>query len=194
MCRFGTCLPALLQGEWQTEIDRSLEAGHTPILDLGENSQPLGTLPVLAALRAFVAHRADVTAPILLAGGDPGLWLALFMQARSPELLRRSPDPTVVFAGADLVTYLASQTTIQPERLWEAAQTPNATPAAMAPLFALALPASAPMAWESLPFRLTAGASAQRSANRALVTTTETWTGWLAIAIALGLIFSALLT
>lgn len=194
MSIFWTRLPAVIQGEWQTEIDRSLEAGQAPVLNLGENSQPLGTLPLLAALRAFVTQRADVTAPLILAGGDPGLWLALFMQARSPELLRRSPDPTVVFAGADLVTYLASQTTLQPEHLWETAQTPNATPAAMTPLFAPALPASVPPAWESLPFSLTAGASAQRSAHRAPVTNTETWTGWLAIALALGLILSALLT
>src|SRR6476619_3449187 len=69
-----------LQRDWRTEIDTSLEAGQTPLLDLGSSQQMLRGLPILMALRTFAARRVDVAAPNLLIGGNPVMWLVCLMQ------------------------------------------------------------------------------------------------------------------
>lgn len=184
-----------IQRDWQTELDTSLEAGQTPLLDLGSSQQMLRGLPVLAALRTFVTQRRDVTAPILLIGGNAALWLALLFQVRSPAETRRSPEPTIVFAGADLPTYMASLTTLTPERSPETALMPHATPPMLRPLFVPFTPAQMASPWESLALGLAEEAQATNAvALRSGAMQNDEWLSWLAIGLVVILLLLALVT
>jgi len=181
-----------LRQDWQTTIDASLEAGQIPVLDLGSSQQMLQGLPVLAALRTFATQRVDVAAPTLLLGGDAALWLAILMDVRSPGEMRRAPEPTIAFAGPDVATYLASLTTLTPERPPEAALLPQATPPMMRPLFLPTAAAQRVLPWETLPFAVTTEAQAI-AASQSTPANRDAWLSWLAIGLVVLLLLAALI-
>lgn len=182
-----------LHQDWRTTIDASLEAGQIPGLDLGSSQQMLQGLPVLAALRTFATQRVDVTAPTLLLGGDAALWLAFLMYVRSPSEMHRSPEPTIVFAGPDVATYLASLTTLTSERTPEAALLPQATPPWVRPLFLPAAAAQMVLPWETLPFAVTAEAQTAAAPQTSAANRDE-WLSWFAIGLVVLLLLAALIT
>ncbi|MFN8488544.1 MAG: hypothetical protein U0350_13170 [Caldilineaceae bacterium] len=182
-----------LRQDWQTTIDASLEAGQSPVLDLGSSQQMLQGLPVLAALRSFAVQRVDVATPTLLIGGDAAVWLALLLQVRSPSEMRRSPEPALVFAGPDVATYLASLTTLTPERPPEAVLLPRATPPAVRPLLLPPAAAQLVLPWETLPFAVTAEAQAT-AAPPTVAANRDKWLGWCAIGLVVLLLLAALAT
>lgn len=135
----------------QTKIERNLEMGQQPLLNLGISQTVLDNLQAWSALQELAATRADMTRPILLAGGQSATWLATLLHARldAPE---RSPNLFVAYAGPDQSTYMAIQTTHYPQSTALSQTRPASLPPALINTFApLAQPAVAPP-WSALPF------------------------------------------
>ncbi len=95
---------------WEADIETHLEADQTPTLHLGIEHQLLHSAPGLLALQALAAARADITAPVVVAGGASPLWLGALMHGERGGGLDASPDMSVVYAGSDAATYMASRT------------------------------------------------------------------------------------
>ncbi|CAN5784338.1 hypothetical protein BH10CHL1_BH10CHL1_22810 [soil metagenome] len=196
---FWNQAPIDISTEWQSEIEASLEAGGMPLLDLGSSTLSLDDLAMLAALRTFMDQRIDVTAPVMIAGGSSGSWLAALMQ-RSPNWGQRRPlSPTLVFAGADRATYLATLTTMLPERPAEINHRAHIAPANMAPLFTPYTQARMALPWDLLPFVVTEEALAgPRASDRPLADPIDAhpidlWVSGAAIGLVLLLILFALI-
>ncbi len=201
---FWNQAPVAIDIEWQSELEASLEAGRMPLLDLGSSHLLLDDLAMLAALRTFVAHRVDVMAPVMVAGGTSSLWLAVLMQMQPNTTLRQPLAPTVVFAGADRASYLATLTTLAPERPSEAERMPASAPANMLPLFTPYTQARPTLPWDALPFAVTEEAltsshvpGAQLTASGETIntgaTSLDTWVSWAMIGLTLLLVLLALI-
>jgi|GEM_PF-1632150 len=129
----------------QAKIERSLEMGQQPLINLGISQTVLDNLHAWSALQKLAATRTDMTRPILLTGGQSATWLATLLHTRqdAPE---RSPNLLVSYAGPDQTTYMAIQTTHYTQA------GPASLPPALINIFApLAQPAVAPL-WDRLPF------------------------------------------
>ena len=178
-------------------VDERLEAGQTPLLDLGAPPQPLTGLPALTALSRFAANRMDITAPVVITGGDGSLWVATLFHTlgEGSKLRPRSLRP--LDAGADGATMSATIAT-QNEPL---AHPPlRATQDSLAGLQRQMAPARQPAAAlhnEALPFLLTYPnidqLTAQSVAQSAGRSTTESWLANVGLALAFGLILIAIL-
>ncbi len=180
--------------EWQNAIEAELEAGRTPVLDIGASNLILDDLGMLTALRILVARRVDVTAPVIIAGGNSALWLAGLMQRPPNTALHRPLAPTIVFAGADRASYLATLTLFMPDRSAESGPRSQSAPASMAPLFTPYTQARAALPWDSLPFAVTEDAlAATRAPGSQRTAGLDLWVGWAAIGLTFLLILLALI-
>jgi len=191
--------PTQLYNKWQSEIEAGLEAGQTPVIDLGSGPLLFGVLPTLVALQYLAERRTDVTTPTLLVNGVNPLWTAALLQAGARPNGRGSPLPTVVFGGADMVTYMASLPTFKLEQPGNPLRAP-VTPVNMTPLFVPDVQASPLSPWAALPFAL-AGTIDNKQRNGAHlarvalpVVQIDEWTTWIGIAMSAALILLALLT
>jgi hypothetical protein len=191
--------PTQLYNKWQSEIEAGLEAGQTPVIDLGSGSLLFGILPTLVALQYLTARRTDVTTPTLLVNGVNPLWTAALLQAGAKPDGRGALLPTVVFGGADTITYMASLPTFKLERLGSPLRAP-VTPVNMTPLFVPDVQASPLSPWAALPFAL-AGTIDSKQRNDAHlarvappVVQIDDWTTWIGIAVSAALILLAFLT
>ncbi|MCX6044276.1 MAG: hypothetical protein NT075_04135 [Chloroflexi bacterium] len=196
---FWNQAPVAIDVAWQSEIEASLEAGWRPLLDLGSSQLSLEDVTMLTALRTFVDQRVDVSAPVMLAGGHSVLWLAVLMHQPSTAL-HQSLAPTLVFAGADRATYLATLTTLLPGQFAETERLAQSAPANMAALFTPYTQARTALPWDLLPFAVTEEALAgpRSSAEHQTVdspdaTRLEPWISWAAIGLTLLLVLFALI-
>lgn len=197
---FWNQAPVAIDVAWQSEIEASLEAGWRPLLDLGSSQLSLEDVTMLAALRTFIDQRVDVAAPVMLAGGHSVLWLAVLMHPPSTTAQRQALAPTLVFAGADRATYLATLTTLLPERFAETERLAQSAPANMTALFTPYTQARTALPWDLLPFAVTEEALAdpRSSAEHQTVdspdaTRLEPWISWAAIGLTLLLVLFALI-
>jgi hypothetical protein len=153
---------------WQYELDAKLEAGETPLLNVGMSNLPLGMAPGLLALQALIARRVDVAAPVIVAGGNSPAWLATLV-CRPRRASWQSPEPSVLFAGADAATYMATLSTLASETAAASARFGElSTPLALGASwqFAPQLHPGAPMSWDSLPFIACESSPARAMAHR----------------------------
>jgi hypothetical protein len=196
---FWNQAPVAINTAWQSEIEASLEAGRRPLLDLGSSQLSLDDVTMLAALRTFVDHRVDVSAPVMLAGGNSVLWLAVVMHQPATTVLRQPLAPTLVFAGADRATYLATLTTLLPERFAATERLAQSAPANMASLFTPYTQARTTLPWDLLPFAVTEEAlagprsSEHQTVNSLDATRLELWISWAAIGLTMLLVLFALI-
>jgi hypothetical protein len=177
-----------IHAAWQPEIEFAAEASSTPVLFCGGSAQVLDLLPALLAAGALAAARADLTAPLLPAGGPGPGWLALLLLERPAGAPPPSPDHATLFAGADQASVLASGQTAR-------------TPARFAPpmhdlgsgydaLLRPRLEPAAPPRLESLPFWLaTVPAPAVPTPGDAA---RAAWAAWAGVALALLMLVVAL--
>lgn len=177
---------------WDAEMAAKLEAGATPLMAAGAPTSLLPSLPALLAMQQSVRQRTDVTVPLLVAGGSSSAWAALFLAPQPVGDRPAAPEPAVIFAGADPVTYHASLGMIAadvatPLGMW-AGTTPD-----VASRFAPRLLPGAVANWESLPC-IEAGDRPALPADRPLPPDTLTdWIGGGVMLLALCLVLSALL-
>lgn len=192
--------PTQLYHKWQSEIEAGLEAGQTPVIDLGIGSLLLGSLPTLVALQYLAERRTDVTTPTLLTGAVNPLWPAVLLQARARLDGRGAPLPTVVFGGSDIVTYMASLPTLKLEQPCSPLRTAGVTPVNMTPLFVPDAQASSLAPWAVLPFALCETIEHRQRINATLthadprLRQADDWVTWSGIVMSAALILFALLT
>lgn len=173
---------------WQPEIEFAEEANSTPALYCAGSAQVLDSAPGLLAAEALAVARADLTAPVLLAGGPSPGWLALLFHARPADAPPLSPGCVTLFAGADAATLLASGQIARPRG-------PFAPPmhdlgSGYDALVRPRLEPGVPLRWEMLPFWLatlpTPAAPTPSDDAR------QEWLAWAAVALALIMLAAAL--
>ncbi len=106
---------------WQVAIERELEAGSQAMLGMELSPGILEGVVPLLALQILAERRTDPTRPLLIAGGTGPAWLAALLTP-PPRKQPASPTVNVLFAGADVATWLAGQ-----------ALTPGSRPRALRP-------------------------------------------------------------
>ncbi len=187
-------LAGTVRAEWQTEIDHRLETGAVPVLIAGAPNALLPMATTLLAYQALAAQRRDITTPLIIAGGNGGGWLGLLLPGLSAGKDAQSPAPTVIYAGADTATYLATLALVAP--MAEPAAVPIGMTDDLAAQFAPRLQPGAPVAWEALPFvevGESPGAPLAAANGESLVDPLVDWVAWGAMVLAFCLVLSALL-
>jgi hypothetical protein len=186
-----------LVAAWQAMVDEQLEAGQTPLLDLGAPPQPLSGLPALTALCAFAASRMDITAPVVTTGGDGSLWVATLFYALDE---RRGPRPRplrLLYAGADAATISATAATQSEPLAHPALRTTENSLIGWQRQMAPARQPAAALISEALPFLLTDPNIDPITdgfiAQPAIEPTVESWLANVGLALSLGLILIAIL-
>ncbi len=182
---------------WQAMIEERLEAGQTPLLDLGAQPQLLTSLPALTALCTFAASRLDITAPVVTTGGDGSLWVATLFYALDGRSEPRPHPLRLIYAGADAATVSATATTQSESLAHPALRTTEGSLISLQQQMAPARQPAAALTSEALPFLLTTpnidqipGQFTGQSAGQSNI---ESWLANVGLALALGLILIAIL-
>ena len=102
--------PRAIDAAWQQELDLTLETGESPLFDVGAMADGQEGMNGLLALWRMDAGRRDLTAPVVIAGGMSGTWLAALHHTRPDDTPARSPAIVTAFTAPDVATHLASQT------------------------------------------------------------------------------------
>lgn len=145
--------PMPLTGQaWQSQVEQALEAGQTPLLELGVNQRLLDGWAAQLALQGFTQTRTDILAPTLLIGGNSPLWPVLLLQPESSA--GGSPPLHLLYGGADQATYLASVTTLAAERWLACGLQADALPTSMSPGLAPLTNPSLPLSWAAMSLAL----------------------------------------
>ena len=178
---------------WQAEIEHQVEAGATPVLDLGMGGLTTGSAAALLALQLLAARRNDAARPMLLAGGPNSAWPALLLPPGSPPSAQGVFQPAFLYTGANLAEHAATSAIFQAavdmpgagrpkeNALVASAFLPNNRPGSLAP-------------WEALPFL-----DIQNKTNAALqdgeqpADPTQDWLAWAVLLLALFLVILAIL-
>ena len=161
---------ATIRAEWTTAIEAHLEAGLTPVLNLGYSHSVLDGVPAAIALQSLINRRTDVTFPLAVGGGSSPLWLAALLHEAGNGPGRLSPGPLTIFAGADMGTYMASLTTAPRTAEREAdlvLPPPAQLPANLRWHFAPPTEPGQVMLWETLSMRIMEGERFAAQAGRA---------------------------
>lgn len=147
--------PTPMTGQvWLRQVEQALEAGQTPLLELGLNQRLLDGWAAQLALHHFVQTRTDILTPSLLIGGNSPLWSVLLLQPEPSAGGASAPPLHLLYGGADQATYLASVTTLAAERLLAAGLQVDALPASMAPGLAPLTNPSVPLPWAAMSLAL----------------------------------------
>lgn len=144
---------------WQATADRAVEAGQTPLLNLGASDTVVDGLPglsVLADVRPWPLHGEP---PLAVAGGNSPLWLAAFLRAGD----WRDPDSSVlsaVFGGADAATQMASLNLLDGAQRFALTRAPVRIPTGFWPYMAPHSQPAATAPWDALPMAAAGAAHA----------------------------------
>ena len=139
---------------WQAQLEQGLEAGQTPLLELGVSQRLVDGWAAQRAFAAFQQTRVDLLTPTLLIGGSSALWPTMLLHV-TEVAGTGSPSPALelLYGGADQATYMASITTLAAERLLAGRFQIDDLPASMHPgLLPLTNP-SVPLPWSALPLQ-----------------------------------------
>lgn len=180
---------------WQAQLEQGLEAGQTPLLELGVSERLLDGWAAQRAFDTFHQTRVDLLTPTLLIGGSSALWPAMLLQAADlsgPD--RPAPALALLYGGADQATYMASVTTLAADRLLAGRFLIDDLPASMHPgLLPLTNP-RAPLPWSALPLRLVNPLPVVPAAlgDELGPTAVDPWLVWSALALVVLLVLLAL--
>jgi hypothetical protein len=134
---------------WQDEVERSIEAGSSPILELGVSPIPSDDLLSLLATQRWCAQRTDTSTPIFPGGGMGPQWIATLM--RPLPRVPQAPEPVVLYTGTTEAEYLMSVA-----MLFDATETryPGAPKRSAIPVsyFAQDRQPGKSVSWDALPF------------------------------------------
>lgn len=188
---------AEISAAWQAEIESKLETGATATLLGGAPDNVLSSAATLLGLQNSLAQRNDVATPLLIAGGNSAVWLSLLLPPQPAGSDPIAPAPTVVYGGADEVTYLAlvNLTTAHVE---QPAATTGAAKTSPSPelgvQLAPRLQPGAAMAWEMLPLvEVGEQLTPTLAPIAAHADPTLDWIAWGTMLLVLCLVLSALL-
>ena len=177
---------------WQAELEFALEAGDTPLLQLGGSQQALEGLTSANALDILAEQRSDLVCPVILIGGASSVWLAALFQS-SPANTHVATG-TVLFAGVDGATRIASSASAANARS-RLRRSPGDAPTGFVELLVPGTFPGAPCGWDALaPSVLEMGVfpPEMQSAYQPVATHAD-WLAWLGTGIALALLAVTLL-
>ncbi len=188
---------AAIRTHWQGQIDESLEAGEALLLEMGVGHSVLTQLGALRALERLAAERVDVTAPLLVVGGDGVAWAATLLSSApvlptSSNATALAPAITPFYVGADQATYMASLATLPAVSTHTRQHMVTGLPVGMQSLLLPETQLGVAARWSSLPFALVAQAQAVGDAESADVDDQDAWLQWLTLLIVVGLLIVAL--
>jgi hypothetical protein len=188
-----------IRQDWQQATEQAVEAGRSPLLELGMDRRLLNNLPRLHALTTWTMSRTDVSHPLLLTGDVDALWPVPLLYPTQPEQAgqktRQSAAPAaqVVYGGADQATYLASLTTHVPERLQRGALYAVDLPVAMQPLVNPHTQPHVNATWQTIPLTLLATATQSTPSNPpAAPALDEPWLARAALVMIIALVLLAI--
>lgn len=193
-----------IRAAWRADIKAHLEAGQTPVLQLGLDRLLLEGAPGLLALQTLAEQRDDITAPLALVSGTSPLWPAALLHGRPANRPSRSPDIYPIYAGADVATWLASHTLYaggySPLRRGAFLRPPAGLPPAMTPLLVPMSEPGASAPWETLPFYAVSLAERDQAhkdgarpiSEVASADHTPDWTAYAAVMLAVLLVLAAI--
>lgn len=186
-----------ISAAWQAEIESKLETGATATLLAGAPDNVLNSTATLLGLQNSTLQRNDIATPLLVAGGNSAVWLGLLLSPQPTGSDAIAPAPTLVYGGADAVTYLAllNLTTAQAEQPHSTSGAVKLAAAAeMGVQFAPRLQPGAATAWEMLPLVEVGEQPTPTLAPAALhADSTTDWIAWGIMLLVLCLVLSALL-
>lgn len=148
--------PDATPSAWQAQVDQALEAGQTPLLELGVNQRLVDGWAAQLALDAFNQTRTDIVTPTLLIGGSSALWPLMLLHpplsitSVSTTSVPASPSLVLLYGGADQATYMASVTTVAGERLLASRLQTADLPASMHPGLVPLTNQTVPSPWSAL--------------------------------------------
>jgi hypothetical protein len=177
---------------WQAELEFALEAGDTPLLQVGGNQQTLAGLTSANALEILAEQRSDLVCPVILIGGASSVWLAALFQS-SPANAHVATS-TVLFAGVDGSTRIASSASAANARS-RLRRSPGDAPTGFVELLLPDAFPGAPFGWDALaPSIVAMGVlpSEIQAANQPVASHAD-WLAWLGTGITLALLAVTLL-
>jgi len=180
---------------WQTQVEQALEAGQTPLLELGVNQQLLAGWPAQITLHRFLQTRTDILTPTVLVGGNSALWPVLLLQTVPPgEKTPVAPPLHLLYGGADQATYMASVTTVAADRLLACGLRLDATPASMTPGLAPLTNPSVPLPWSAITLALlpTPRPAAPSTETAPMTSVLDPWLAWSTLVLVVLLVLLAL--
>ena len=145
-----------IQQHWLSATATAVEAGRSPLLEMGMGRRVIDNIPMLCAFAEWDAMRDDLTQPLFVAGGSDTLWPAPFLHM--PQLIDSNVAAAapirIIYGGADQATYLASLVTHATDHLPTGAYYAIDLPSAMRPLLASHTAPHTHATWTMLPFTL----------------------------------------
>ena len=177
---------------WQAELEFALEAGDTPLLQVGGSQQTLTGLTSANALAILAEHRNDLVRPVIVIGGASSVWLSALFQASpaNPHVATGA----VLFAGTDNATRIASNA-CAPSTRSRLRRSPGDAPAGFVEVLLPDAFPGAPFGWDALApsvLEMDDLPVAAQSAHQSVATHAD-WLAWLGAGIALALIAVTLL-
>jgi len=177
---------------WQAELEFALEAGDTPLLQVGGSQQTLTGLTSANALSILADHRNDLVRPVILIGGASSVWLTALFHS-SPANAHVAAG-AVLFAGADNATRIASHACAASTRS-RLRRSPGDAPAGLAELLLPDAFPGTPFGWDALApavLEMDDYPSEVQSAHQSIAPHAD-WLAWLGTGIALALLAVTLL-
>ena len=191
--------PADISRFFHSEIEKNIESGDTPVLELGVIDLPTDAAATLSALHDWRSQRTGIPSPILPVGGLGPTWIAALMRPMSGRQYMSSSEPRIAYCGANSAEYLAS-TSLVYSSLQDDNPIPLNTTAIPATYF---IPHSQPgmsVSWDSIPFSATTMQSqtpidydeyGQAAKSHVEYDSTGDWLAWTTLLLALSLIILA---
>ncbi len=173
--------PRAIDAAWQQELDLTLETGESPLFDVGAMADGQEGMNGLLALWRMDAGRRDLTAPVVIAGGMSGTWLAALHHTRPDDTPARSPAIVTAFTAPDVATHLASQTLWDTRRSAFRRRPAKVPPWAQPAVVPDAMP-GASASWETLLLSVEARMGGQ-----------DGWLAWAGVVLAVALLLIAVL-
>lgn len=96
--------PVTIARHWHAVIAMQVEAGATPVVQLGGSANLLHSAAGLSALQMISASRTDPALPVLVVGGAGGAWTAALLGPRVLHTTAPSAYPAVYYGGEDAAT------------------------------------------------------------------------------------------
>ena len=147
--------PQQIIQHWQDDVEQNMEAGTSPVLELGAGDLPTDDLSALLGVQRWSSLRTDVTTPFLPAGGLGPLWLASLMRPVPRYIEASPPEAAVVYCGSNEAEYLMTVSLLHAAT--EGHGSTVVTPASRRTAIPISYfaPHSQPgmsVSWDSLPF------------------------------------------
>jgi hypothetical protein len=136
---------------WQDEVEQSVEAGSSPILELGVSTMVIDDVISLAAMQRWGLMRTDISTPYVPNGGSDPLWIASLLRPLRRSMEAQASEPVVIYAGVNGAEYLLTVAMLHSATKHRAGNTSEMS-AIPVSYFAPQSQPGMSVSWDALPF------------------------------------------